>query len=363
MRALILGAGASVSAGYPSAEALLETLGEDAQESGDSQLGEAWKRWKEVIRDAPSEIRHLLKAKNPEIVLSLLDLCQEYVEENFEIIFPGDKGRQAADQSLDHDRLDAALFTDPGHAWIDNAVRVKNLLILLLGEYFMWRHHRDAEDPKRRSYLEDLLSGLKAGDVVITLNWDTTVERTLLELGRWSPADGYGFTKRFRSAEPGDEPVPNILSKKSKIRVLKLHGSVGWRSGNPDELIFENLWLHDLLPQSLDLPIVDRDDRPFADTLPHALAYPSFLKRFENRFMLEIWRQADQSLRVADKVEIWGYSFPPSDSAVGVLLQSLRARARDGDIRPAVYNPNGKHLDRFRQFFDRQVSLHKTRLG
>jgi hypothetical protein len=62
-------------------------------------------------------------------------------------------------------------------------------------------------------------------------------------------------------------------------------------------------------------------------------------------------------------VEIWGYSLPPSDAAARVLLQSLRWSApnREGP-RILVHNPNGEHLDRFRQFFDGQVSLDKRRL-
>ena len=109
--------------------------------------------------------------------------------------------------------------------------------------------------------------------------------------------------------------------------MLKLHGSVGWRSGGPDELSFDDLYLSYLLPESLQSSIVDVDARPFHDSLPHALAYPSFMKRLENRFILDIWRRADEALRRADEVEIWGYSLPPSDSTARVLLQSLRPRA------------------------------------
>ena len=40
-----------------------------------------------------------------------------------------------------------------------------------------------------------ILSELNVGDRVVTLNWDTTVERTLAELGRWNPTTGYGIEK------------------------------------------------------------------------------------------------------------------------------------------------------------------------
>ena len=366
MRVLVLGAGASIGAGYPNAEKLLDTLKRDAEQSRNIQLKDAWAHWERVVSKAPEEVRPLLTARNPEIVLSFLDLCEMFISENFSDVFPGDTGREAADQSLGSDHLDRRLFRNAGHAWLHDASTAKERLILLLGEYFMWRHVEDSQQPERRTYLRDLLGDLKTGDVIVTLNWDTTAERTLLELERWSPMDGYGFSKRFRAAEDfgGQRPVlSGSLSKQSEIQVLKLHGSVGWHSGGCDDLLFDDVYLQYLLPESLSTPIVDFDSRPFQDSLPHALAYPSFLKRFENRFILDIWRRADEALRRADAVEIWGYSLPPSDSAVGVLLQSLRSRTLVEAIRPVVNNPNGEHLDRFRQFFDRHVLLSKRGLG
>ena len=75
MRVLIFGAEASICAGYPKAEELLDTLARDAEHSG-SELKDAWDRWTEVVANAPEEVQPLLTARNPEIVLSLLDLCE-----------------------------------------------------------------------------------------------------------------------------------------------------------------------------------------------------------------------------------------------------------------------------------------------
>jgi hypothetical protein len=365
MKVLILGAGASISAGYPKAEDLLDTLARDAAESRNIELGAAWERWREVVADSSEEVRPLLTAQNPEVVLSVLDLCEMFIHENFAEVFVGAKGKEAADQSLYSDRLDRRLFSTPGHAWLHNATTAKDRLIFLLGEYFLYKHGEDSEHPQRRAYLRPLLQELEPGDVIVTLNWDTTVERTLLELGRWSPTDGYGFTKKFRDADEfgqGSSLAGSLLNP-SEIVVLKLHGSVGWRSGSSDELLFDNLYLQYLLPERLSGTLIDFDARAFHDTLPHALAYPSFLKRFENRFILDIWRQADEALNKADAVEIWGYSLPPSDSAMRVLLLSLRSHAQARAAQVAVHNPNGEHLARFRQYFGDSVSLDERRLG
>lgn len=186
----------------------------------------------------------------------------------------------------------------------------------------------------------------------------------MLELNRWSPRDGYGLTKNLKDANDFEShgSLPEILLRPSDVLVLKLHGSVGWRSGGRNELSFDKLFLGSLLPASLEASIVDCDARLFDDSLPHALAYPSFLKKLENRFLLDIWHQADEAFRKADAVEIWGYSLPPSDSAARVLLLSLSARAQAGEVRVVVSNPNGEHLDRFHQFFGESASRRKRKL-
>jgi hypothetical protein len=108
-----------------------------------------------------------------------------------------------------------------------------------------------------------------------------------------------------------------------------------------------------------EIGLVDADARAFHDMLPPQLSYPSFMKRFENRYIRSIWRCADAALRSADIVEFWGYSLPASDSAIGVLLQALRWRNEAGQVRIFVHNPSGEHLDRFRQFFDGRAFLDK----
>ena len=63
--------------------------------------------------------------------------------------------------------------------------------------YFDWKHYKDSNVSKTRDYLRAVLGSLQTGDAVITLNWDTVAERTLFELGQWSPCDGYGFDKEL----------------------------------------------------------------------------------------------------------------------------------------------------------------------
>jgi len=149
MRVLILGAGASICAGYPKADELLDTLAQDVAQVKRDDLTDAWKLWREVIAGAPEKVKPLLKARNPEILLTFLDLCEMYMDENFEEVFPDEKGREAAEESLSHDRLSRELFSNAGHAWLHNASTARDRLIFLLGEYFTWRAYEDSEHPSR----------------------------------------------------------------------------------------------------------------------------------------------------------------------------------------------------------------------
>jgi hypothetical protein len=84
-------------------------------------------------------------------------------------------------------------------------------------------------------------------EVVITLNWDTTAERTLAEMGRWNPTTGYGFEKPLALGAgvrlPNFEERPNPSQLRlvpSAIHVLKLHGSCGWHRRNADRFYFDH---------------------------------------------------------------------------------------------------------------------------
>lgn len=61
-------------------------------------------------------------------------------------------------------------------------------------------------------------------DALITFNWDTLLDRVLLESGRWHPDTGYGIT--FRDLLDSDWRSPDTTQ--SELTLLKLHGSTNW---------------------------------------------------------------------------------------------------------------------------------------
>ena len=57
---------------------------------------------------------------------------------------------------------------------------------------------------------------VRAGDLIITFNYDLACEQALKTVGRWEISDGYGF-----------QVATNVVPS-SKVKVLKLHGSTDW---------------------------------------------------------------------------------------------------------------------------------------
>jgi len=69
-------------------------------------------------------------------------------------------------------------------------------------------------------------------DMIINFNYDLLVDKMLWQKQLWNPFDGYGF-------EFDKGKNKNVL--KSKIKMIKIHGSINWRS--PDIFFHPNLEL------------------------------------------------------------------------------------------------------------------------
>lgn len=202
---------------------------------------------------------------------------------------------------------------------------------------------------------------MNAGDVVITFNYDATLERVLLHLGKWSPRDGFGFELIFQ--EPDDDGPP-VAFDRSPIRVLHLHGATGWypsppssppkrRGTSPPEALgaspmSASISLDPLFLQGLGIHCVDASLPAPPPSETQRLLHPSYLKDYtDNHVFAEIWRQAAEKLRDAEHTYIIGYSLPWADAAAFMLfLTSLRRQT------VTVVNPGQCDLRRFRLFSD-----------
>lgn len=199
----------------------MTTIEHDAITAKNSQLRDAWNRWLSVKCAAPPELRVLLDHPDPEVIFSFLDLCRLCFRNGLVERFKPDRRDEAASDALSRGGIRNDLYLSPAHAWIDKAGTALLRLVDSLSEYLAYKH--DVQSPSSRAYLRDLFGDLSDGDVVITLNWDAAADRSLFEIGRWSPRDGYGFEKRLVpefSSSPAD--LPARILEPSKIVLLKL---------------------------------------------------------------------------------------------------------------------------------------------
>lgn len=191
------------------------------------------------------------------------------------------------------------------------------------------RDHFDAIRSTPAPLYDRLARVLRPGDSVITFNYDLGVERALHTAGLWDIKAGYGFP-----IVDGETPSP--------VDVLKLHGSTNWRAllfggmtgyfaGNGTSLgdrpvLFFRPDLEYLGYQDFVDPRCSRLDT--AASLP-AMIMPALPKPFHfvttfgqewKGFWDGLWQRAACAIENADELVVIGYSLPTADKRARTLL-------------------------------------------
>lgn len=374
MRVLMLGAGASHAAGYPLGQELIDSV--EAHVGGrtvEKRVGAYWSYFL-AFRDAARDpVRLLMTSANPEVALSFIDICIEALQASDADVRRAERAVLATIRGLPADIDPTGYYAEKGaeiqsiydrmrESPLHAAVRARRGLLLGLYEFLRHCHYRDKRAEAARSYLRDELEFVGDGDVIVTTNYDTLAERTLLEEGRWSYSDGYGFSVPLVSG-PADLPakyareLPTEILSPSRVRVLKLHGSYGWQSiaetasnrRDRSAIFLESQLFYEMAPTYAGEPVPVRDAREIATTYPMVsplLAYPSFLKPFG---VPEVWEQARVALADAREIRILGASLPRSDLAMRMLLSPIAFRLAKGEVDVSVHDPSSETLARWRE--------------
>src|ERR1700733_334306 len=354
MKCYVLGAGVSKSIGYPLGAELFDEMDKFVRESGACVDRFDYQRdWPELHRWLSSNpnptIAQAYRTKNIEHLFTALDFAEELRSEALSSVVSARR-----DPKLSRERSDVFEAYDK---MVEDYGRFRGILLWALEHYFSFRHSVDLEksDDSCWDGLRAFADNLSAGDVVITFNYDASVERALLSRGKWSPKDGFGFEVVLQEAN-GAEKVNSW--KKSDVIVLHLHGATGWYhrpffapgytpqgSGAVPIEVFGAVPLEthiSLDPEFLrGLGVFTSVDACLPDKLSvaaerHVVLHPSFLKDYSSGegALTELWRRAARALRGAERVFVVGYSLPTADSAALTLLITNLERCAARIVNP-----------------------------
>lgn len=173
---------------------------------------------------------------------------------------------------------------------------LRRQLYFALAYYFIRAPQRASTTMRRRLAAMQGRSSLKA---LVTLNWDTLLERT----GR-----------RFDYGVPAYDLGGNRLSGR-RISLLKLHGSAHWWMCAK----CKSIMCDDTLQASIQsqCPICNKDQTQFDPIL----MTPTLVKNPAQGSLAEVWRLAFVQLSRADEIVFMGYSLPQADHALFHLIR------------------------------------------
>ena len=357
MKCYVLGAGVSKSVGYPLGSELFDAIDRFVQESGNcfdrfdyKECGNL-RLWLET--NTNPIVAQAYRSKNIEHMFTVLDFAAALRDSAlWSAALDGKSAEERATLSAEFDNFDSE---------IENYQKYRSILLWALEHYLSWRHEKDLEGSKDKGWdsLRAFGEKLETGDVVITFNYDATLERVLLGQGRWSPKDGYGFELALQESRYDERPAQ---FDKSSVLILHLHGATGWyrrpafapgytptgSGAFPCEVfgsapLNTSICLDPLFLRGLGIHNVDAclPDLTEVEDNRHVVLHPSFLKDYEtdesgSHVFPDLWRKAAQALREAECTYIIGYSLPKADAAALTLFLTNCNRGT-----ACVINPNG----------------------
>jgi hypothetical protein len=330
MNIYVVGAGVSHQVSYPLGGALFSCIDSyirDRQASLDRKdYATEWPKLCRWLKSNPdSLVRAAYITGNIENIFTALDFARKLrYEGQSKVARSSRKSNEAEpnDAEADSKRIDQQT---------DVHLRYSCILRWALVKYFGQRHQEDLKSFKTQDtgwqVLRRFGEKVKPGDVVITFNYDATLERILLEQGKWNPFDGYGFGMIQLLPGNGAQCSP---SRPSAVPILHLHGSFGWYTnfspsqGRGPYISLSADLLHGLGIEAED---VTWKENPASSNPTHVdpiVIHPSFFKDYNDwthyGTLPELWREAAEALRAADRIYIVCYSLPAADSAALTFL-------------------------------------------
>jgi hypothetical protein len=282
----------------------------------------------------------------------------------------------------------------------------------------------EAQNGPSLSLYRAILDSCGPNDSFATFNWDTLLDRSLMDTGGWNPNSGYGLN--FRAVFDGawKDSIEGEATFSTDWKLFKLHGSTNWLvphmgvhlesleytlsvPGANDVFLYwhsslpyathKNRWKGGYVPTTYcyyppNIPAsfftqaqlspepghvfvkfnyrflspFEEGDSPGVPSSP-VLITPVRQKKYDTyrSSIQSLWTQAAKALEKASRVVIIGYSFPPTDTRALDLFRSLLA-IRGSEIEVEIVAPGASAIARQigEDFLDRakRVKLHDMTL-
>jgi len=166
----------------------------------------------------------------------------------------------------------------------------------------------------------ELADRMNDGDVVISLNYDLLMDNAMFEADKGKDSCYHMNFNKVNIDGNWKEPV----SRKSKVSLFKLHGSLNWVRCT----LCGSLLLYRFRKQILTGWIPFNCPRCSSDesVAERVMVPPLQSKDYRDKDMTFLWIQTDRMLKAFKKIVCIGYSFPSADSDMRALMRRLRSR-------------------------------------
>lgn len=186
---------------------------------------------------------------------------------------------------------------------------------------------------------------------IITFNYDTLIERPLLERGiskRKLYFDRIVAKQEDQTKRSSDERFSHPL-------ILKLHGSINWRCSQAD---FEKIVQGDADPKSRITIWSDDTTCPKPDDSTSPLIIPPIPNKpiTQASIFAHLWTTAYEYIHEAKELVIVGYSCPPTDTLARTMFTHFNAANLEKIV---IVDPNAAALARYREMIP-QLSTRKS---
>lgn len=187
-----------------------------------------------------------------------------------------------------------------------------------------------------------IIATAKAGDTLVTFNYDLVLEESLFGSPLWTPKDGYGLPIAGVRSPWANRWIQNAETpEKSSILLLKLHGSLNWAPGNRIKI--------------KKLPLMVRARNSGGPAIERVLILPpGWNKKIYKRPFNSLWAMARNKLEHCTRLVIIGYSLPETDLlAQALFAEIIRSRSGRGEFLRELHlaDPSQNVMDRFAELF------------